>query len=64
MEKEGGQVILFADEMHQLVGMGAAGEGAMDAANMLKPALARGDLRLVAATTMEEYRKYIEKDQV
>lgn len=54
-------IIIFIDELHLLVGAGAA-EGAMDAANMLKPALARGELRLIGATTLEEYRKYIEKD--
>jgi ATP-dependent Clp protease ATP-binding subunit ClpC len=55
-------VILFIDEMHQVVGAGATGEGSMDAGNILKPALARGDLSVVGATTLDEYRKHIEKD--
>ncbi|ORV51575.1 ATP-dependent chaperone ClpB [Mycolicibacter engbaekii] len=57
-----GQIITFIDELHTIVGAGATGEGAMDAGNMIKPMLARGELRLVGATTLEEYRKYIEKD--
>jgi len=61
IEKAKGEIILFIDELHTLVGAGAA-EGAMDASNMLKPALARGTLRCVGATTLDEYRKYIEKD--
>ena len=58
---ESGDIILFIDEMHTLVGAGAA-EGAIDAANILKPALARGELQAIGATTLDEYRKYIEKD--
>jgi ATP-dependent Clp protease ATP-binding subunit ClpB len=56
-----GEIVLFIDELHTLVGVGAA-EGAMDASNMLKPALARGELRCIGATTLDEYRKHIEKD--
>jgi len=58
-----GDIILFIDEIHTLVGAGAGGEGAMDAANILKPALARGELRSIGATTLAEYQKYIEKDK-
>jgi ATP-dependent Clp protease ATP-binding subunit ClpB len=58
----GGEVITFVDEMHTLVGAGAGGEGAMDAGNMIKPMLARGELRMVGATTLDEFRKYVEKD--
>lgn len=57
-----GEVITFIDELHTIVGAGATGESAMDAGNMIKPLLARGELRLVGATTLDEYRKYIEKD--
>jgi len=61
IERAEGKVVLFIDEIHTIVGAGAA-EGAMDASNMLKPALARGDLRVVGATTLKEYQKYIERD--
>jgi len=61
VEEAAGEIILFIDELHNLVGAGRA-EGSMDASNMLKPALARGELRCVGATTLDEYRKYIEKD--
>jgi ATP-dependent Clp protease ATP-binding subunit ClpB len=58
-----GEIILFIDEIHTLVGAGGGGEGAMDAANILKPALARGELRSIGATTLAEYQRYIEKDK-
>jgi ATP-dependent Clp protease ATP-binding subunit ClpB len=58
-----GQIILFIDEIHTLVGAGGGGEGAMDAANLLKPALARGELHAIGATTLKEYQKYMEKDK-
>lgn len=61
VEEKAGEIILFIDEIHTLVGAGAA-EGSMDASNMLKPALARGELHCIGATTLDEYRKYIEKD--
>src|ERR1700712_2481563 len=57
-----GQIVTFIDELHTIVGAGATGEGAMDAGNMIKPMLARGELRMVGATTLDEHRKYIEKD--
>ena len=62
IEESNGQIVLFIDELHTLVGAGAA-EGAIDASNMMKPALARGELRAIGATTLNEYRKYIEKDK-
>ena len=62
IEEANGKIVLFIDELHTLVGAGAA-EGAIDASNMLKPALARGELRAIGATTLNEYRKYIEKDK-
>ena len=58
-----GEIVLFIDEIHTLVGAGGGGEGAMDAANILKPALARGELRAIGATTLAEYQRYIEKDK-
>ncbi|TAE71028.1 MAG: ATP-dependent chaperone ClpB [Bacteroidetes bacterium] len=58
-----GEIILFIDEIHTLIGAGAGGEGAMDAANLLKPALAKGELHAIGATTLKEYQKYIEKDK-
>ncbi len=58
-----GEVILFIDEIHTLIGAGSSGDGAMDAANLLKPALARGELHAIGATTLKEYQKYIEKDK-
>ena len=61
IEAAAGEVILFIDEMHTLVGAGKS-EGAMDAANLIKPALARGELHCVGATTLDEYRKHVEKD--
>ncbi len=61
IKESNGEVITFIDEMHTVVGAGATGEGAMDAGNMLKPMLARGELRMVGATTLDEFRKYIEK---
>ena len=58
-----GEIVLFIDEIHTLIGTGSSGEGAMDAANLLKPALARGELHAIGATTLKEYQKYIEKDK-
>jgi ATP-dependent Clp protease ATP-binding subunit ClpB len=62
IKNSSGQIILFIDEIHTIVGAGATGEGGVDASNMLKPALSRGELRTIGATTIDEYRKYIEKD--
>jgi ATP-dependent Clp protease ATP-binding subunit ClpB len=62
IKDSGGQIITFIDELHTVVGAGATGEGAMDAGNMLKPMLARGELRMIGATTLDEYREHIEKD--
>lgn len=60
--QEHGNIMLFIDELHTLIGAGSSTEGSLDAANILKPALARGELRVIGATTYKEYRKYIEKD--
>ncbi len=62
VKKSNGMIILFIDEIHQLIGAGSTGEGGMDAANLLKPLLARGELHCIGATTLDEFRKYIEKD--
>src|SRR5215218_5812061 len=62
IKNSGGEVVTFIDELHTVVGAGASGDGAMDAGNMLKPMLARGELRMVGATTLDEYRQRIEKD--
>jgi ATP-dependent Clp protease ATP-binding subunit ClpB len=62
VSESNGEIILFIDELHTLVGAGATNQGSMDAANILKPALARGELRCIGATTLDEYQKYIEKD--
>nr|CEL75476.1 TPA: clp ATP-binding chain B1, putative [Toxoplasma gondii VEG] len=63
VQESSGQIILFIDEIHMVVGAGSAGESGMDAGNILKPMLARGELRCIGATTLDEYRKYIEKDK-
>src|SRR5699024_4422860 len=62
IRNSGGQIITFIDELHTVVGAGSGGDGSMDAGNMLKPMLARGELRMVGATTLDEYRENIEKD--
>merc|ERR1712000_90131 len=62
IENSNDMIVLFVDEIHLLMGAGATGEGSMDAANLLKPMLARGQLHCIGATTLAEYRKYIEKD--
>jgi ATP-dependent Clp protease ATP-binding subunit ClpB len=63
VQDSNGEIILFIDEIHTLIGAGGGGEGAMDAANLLKPALARGELHTIGATTLKEYQKYVEKDK-
>ena len=60
--KKNGNIILFIDEIHTIVGAGSSSEGNLDAANILKPMLSRGEIQTIGATTIEEYRKYIEKD--
>ena len=62
VKKSNGNIILFIDEIHQLVGTGKTAGGSMDAANILKPAMARGEIKIIGATTLNEYREYIEKD--
>ena len=62
VKESNGKIILFIDELHTIVGAGSGGDSSMDAGNMLKPALARGELHAIGATTLDEYRKYIEKD--
>ncbi|MCQ7020471.1 hypothetical protein M9Y09_18275, partial [Clostridioides difficile] len=57
-----GNIILFIDEMHTIIGAGSTGEGSIDASNILKPALARGEIQVIGATTIDEYRKHVEKD--
>ncbi len=56
-----GNIILFIDEMHTIIGAGSTGEGSIDASNILKPALARGEIQVIGATTIDEYRKHVEK---
>jgi ATP-dependent Clp protease ATP-binding subunit ClpB len=62
VKESNGKIILFIDEIHQLVGMGKSNGGSMDAANILKPMMARGEIKIIGATTLDEYRQYIEKD--